>query len=131
MTAGDYIRMAQGELMGGLEIVQTKIENATDVGVKGALDNASAWLTEALEDLAEHPQQGGAYFGFVIVAYLGTAPLYYRGFYRLDPADGRTKPILTTDFKGAMKLETRGAAEEILAEMKIPGWKVEEHGWME
>ncbi len=65
-----------------------------------------------------------------IVGYLGITPFYYCGYYKSRVFDEPMKPVISGDFNKAMKLHTQEEAKRILAEMNIPNWVVEEHGWM-
>lgn len=65
--------------------------------------------------------------GWCIVAYIGTTPIFYEGYFDLDPNDNKIKPKLSSDFSKAMLCVTKEDAERICQQMKIPNWKVEEH----
>ncbi len=74
-----------------------------------------------------HPDSGKC-FWCIVIYYQGML-MYYVGYYGTYNPSQELQPFVTTDFVKALKLHSKEEAERILAEMKLTGYKVEEHGY--
>lgn len=64
-----------------------------------------------------------------IVTYVGSTPMYYAGYFKAHYGEP-LKPVISVSFDDALKCHSKEAAQKILNNLNVSGWKVEDHMYM-